>query len=459
MAVAFTLTGQGNGTGSFLSTTGNTLADDIAVVSIREAFNQAGGSTPTHNAGGGPGSDFVQIGTTQPDTTNSNQLRVYWAKVPAKTGFQVTVAYSSSADTGYAVSVLRGRDPTSPLIAGSVAQTGDGFPTPWTVTSGPLEANADVLGFCGNNQGAQTWSVAAPFTIDSQEGSGNYWPGCVASAVSPGTAAMSPAFGSTVGGQAAVFVVGFREATGGGGTAVNPGAGSVAITGYAPSIAQPHSATPGTGAIALTGFAPTVGQPHTAAPGAGAVALTGYAPTISQPHSAVPGAGAIAITGYAPTVTQSGAQNVAPGAGAIVLSGHAPTVTQGTTLPPRLGGFEAGGAREVSFKPLMQRILEARNEKRVKPAKERAAKRAKVIEVQAAQVALEDGGEARFRALMQQWLAQRPVIPAGSGLEAQLAFMAQVAFRIQQMQAEEQARAVLAAQIDEEEALIALLLA
>ncbi|WP_162588321.1 hypothetical protein [Variovorax sp. RA8] len=403
----------------------------------------------------------MQIGTTQPDTTNSNQLRVYWAKVPAKTGFQVAVAYSSSADTGYAVSVLRGRDPTSPLIAGSVAQTGDGFPTPWTVTSGPLEANADVLGFCGNNQGAQTWSVAAPFAIDSQEGSGNYWPGCVASAVSPGTAAMSPAFGSTVGGQAAVFVVGFREAAGGGGTAVNPGAGTVAITGFAPSIAQPHSATPGTGAIALTGFAPTIGQPHSAAPGAGAVGLTGYAPTISQPHSAVPGAGAIAITGYAPTVTQSGAQNVAPGAGAIVLTGHAPTVTQGSPAPEptRNAGFESG-PRFVSFKPLLQRILEARAERRVKPAKERAAKRAKVIEVQAAELVLQhDGAEERFRELMAGWLAQRPVIPSVvAEVDPMQLFMAQVAFRIQQMQAEEQARARLAAQ-DEEEALIALLLA
>ncbi len=96
----------------------------------------------------------------------------------------------------------------------------------------------------------------------------------------------------------------------------------------------------------------------------------------------------------------------------------------------------------------------------MKPAKERAAKRAKVIEVQAAELVLQhDGAEERFRELMAGWLAQRPVIPSVvAEVDPMQLFMAQVAFRIQQMQAEEQARARLAAQ-DEEEALIALLLA
>lgn len=136
-----------------------------------------------------------------------------------------------------------------------------------------------------------------------------------------------------------------------------------------------------------------------------------------------------------------------------------PTVGAPAPEPARNAGFELG-PRFVSFKPLLQRILEARAERRVKPAKERAAKRAKVIEVQAAELVLQDdGAEARFRELMAGWLAQRPVIPpVVTQVDPMQLFMAQVAFRIQQMQAEEQARARLVAQ-DEEEALIALLLA
>ena len=245
------------------------------------------------------------------------------------------------------------------------------------------------------------------------------------------------------------------------GTNVNPGVGSVAISGHAPTIAQPHSATPDAGSVTLYGHAPTIGQPHSASPGVGSVAITGYAPGISQPHGVSPGVGSIAITGYAPTITQSGAQSVAPGAGSVVLTGYAPTVTQGSPAPEptRNAGFELG-PRFVSFKPLLQRILEARAERRVKPAKERAAKRAKVIEVQAAELVLQDdGAETRFRELMAGWLAQRPVIPpVVAQVDPMQLFMAQVAFRIQQMQAEEQARVRLAAQ-DEEEALIALLLA
>ncbi|OUM01757.1 hypothetical protein A8M77_14440 [Variovorax sp. JS1663] len=138
-------------------------------------------------------------------------------------------------------------------------------------------------------------------------------------------------------------------------------------------------------------------------------------------------------------------------------------MTTGGQPQPAPGGmgFEmVGGVREVSFKPLLQRVLDARAERRVKPAKERAQKRAKAFEVEAARLVLEDdGAEMRFRDLMAGWLAQRPVLPPMfDRLDPMQLFMAQVAFRIQQMQAEEQARARLADQ-DEEEALLALLLA
>jgi hypothetical protein len=115
-------------------------------------------------------------------------------------------------------------------------------------------------------------------------------------------------------------------------TPVNPGAGSVAFTGYAPSIAQSanQSAAPGAGSLGITGYAPTVAQSinGSVAPGAGSVAITGYAPTITQPQAVAPNVGSLTITGYAPTVTQAINQAVNPNAGSLALTGYAPSVGQ-----------------------------------------------------------------------------------------------------------------------------------
>ena len=113
--------------------------------------------------------------------------------------------------------------------------------------------------------------------------------------------------------------------------------------------------------------------------------------------------------------------------------------------------------RHVTHEPLLQRILRARREERVKPAKERAAKRAKVIEVKAAYAALEGAGDDTFQELLREWVAQRPVLKFAE--EPPQAFMAQVAFRIQQLQAEQEAIAAIQAAQREEEAVLALLFA
>jgi hypothetical protein len=70
---------------------------------------------------------------------------------------------------------------------------------------------------------------------------------------------------------------------------------------------------PSVGSIALTGYAPSVARSvkQSAAPGVGSVTITGYAPAVSRttggPQAASPGAGQIVITGYTPEVSQSGA--------------------------------------------------------------------------------------------------------------------------------------------------------
>lgn len=106
----------------------------------------------------------------------------------------------------------------------------------------------------------------------------------------------------------------YQAAAAGGGsnTAINPSVGSLALTGYAPTIAQTanQSLTPSTGTLAITGYAPTITQPQAITPGVGSLTITGYAPTVVQASASIsvsPDVGVLTITGYAPTVTQSGA--------------------------------------------------------------------------------------------------------------------------------------------------------
>lgn len=434
-------------TSSFTSTAGNTIW-----VGVSDASGQ-GSLTISDNKG----NTYTQIGTTQTNASGSQLRRYYCANIAGGSGHTVTATWGSNSDAVVAVLELAGVQ-SSPLDVSS--QGADANP-PWTTTTPTLSQADSVAVSMASGATNGTWSESSGFTIDQQEGNSSlYWTAAAGSRVVSATTALTPSWTISGGGSDASVSCDVFKAAAAGGNSVAPGAGSVVITGYAPGISQPHSATPGAGAITLTGFAPTVGQPHSAAPSAGALALTGYAPTIAQPHSAAPGAGAMAITGYAPTVTQSGAQTVAPGAGAMVLTGYAPTVTQGSPAPGAAGkGFEMGGRRiaERNFKPLLQRVLERRYP-RVKPAKERAARRAKAIEQTAAQLVADDPQNlARFDALMQQWMAERPVAPPGLDLSA--LFEAQVGFRLRQLQLEQQARQALAdAQARDEEDALALLL-
>jgi len=130
--------------------------------------------------------------------------------------------------------------------------------------------------------------------------------------------------------------------------AVTPGVGSIAIAGYAPSVAQSAAGTvqPGVGSIAITGYAPTISQPIAVAPGAGAIALTGYSPSVTQPHAVAAGVGSLVLTGYAPSTAQTTNQSVAPAVGSVALTGYAPSVTQAVAsqiLIPGVGAMAITG--------------------------------------------------------------------------------------------------------------------
>lgn len=122
-----------------------------------------------------------------------------------------------------------------------------------------------------------------------------------------------------------------RRAATSGGVSIAPGVGALTITGYAPSIAQPHAVAAGVGSLTITGHAPTVEQVSGVQPGVGTLTLSGYAPTVTQSEAQAvfPGAGTLAFVGYAPTISQDAAPgNIFPPAGTVTITGHAPTVAQ-----------------------------------------------------------------------------------------------------------------------------------
>lgn len=130
-------------------------------------------------------------------------------------------------------------------------------------------------------------------------------------------------------------------------TPINPGAGTLAITGYAPSVVQTanQGVSPDAAALTITGYAPSVTQGNTTniAPDAAALMLTGYAPSIAQTanQSILPGAASLTITGFAPAVAQTDNHAANPGAGALVITGYAPTITQQTASPNLTPGAAA----------------------------------------------------------------------------------------------------------------------
>lgn len=151
-------------------------------------------------------------------------------------------------------------------------------------------------------------------------------------------------------------------AAGGTNTAVNPGAGTIAITGYAPSIAQTanQAVAPGVGNIVITGYAPTISQPQAVNPGVGSLVITGYAPTVTQNVDVPinPGVGTIAITGYAPAVSQTANQSITPDVGNIAITGYSPTVSQtaNQAVTPDVGTITITG-----YAPIVQQAPASQN--------------------------------------------------------------------------------------------------
>ncbi len=138
------------------------------------------------------------------------------------------------------------------------------------------------------------------------------------------------------------------------GTSLTPGAGTVAIAGYAPTVLRTanQNIAPAAGSVAIAGHAPTVLRTanQNITPAAGSVTITGYAPSVVQAPAGTslsPGAGAVTLTGYAPTVARTANLALTPGAGQVVIQGYAPTIFQGI---PSAG-------HELYFSTIMRRSV------------------------------------------------------------------------------------------------------
>lgn len=126
----------------------------------------------------------------------------------------------------------------------------------------------------------------------------------------------------------------------------------------------------------------------------------------------------------------------------------------------RLGGFEMSRpVRWVEHKTIFDKIKERAQEKHQHIARLKASKAAKrkarAIEDKAARIVIERpaDAESQFMELMRQWAAFNPVAVGPQDTTLEQLFAAEIAFRVRAIQQQ------IEAEMDEEEAIIALLLA
>lgn len=126
----------------------------------------------------------------------------------------------------------------------------------------------------------------------------------------------------------------------------------------------------------------------------------------------------------------------------------------------RLGGFEMSRpVRWVEHKTIFDKIKERAKEHHQHIARLRAGKAAKrkarAIEDKAARIVIEHpaDAESQFMDLMRQWAAFNPVAVGPQDTTLEQLFAAEIAFRVRAIQQQ------IEAEMDEEEAIIALLLA
>lgn len=116
---------------------------------------------------------------------------------------------------------------------------------------------------------------------------------------------------------------------------ITPTAGSLALTGYTPTVMPSVGTYPVAGSVLLAGYAPGVSIPGIPSTLTGSLALSGAAPVVGL--GIVPTAGAVLGTGVAPFPATTSLRT--PTAGALALAGVAPSTNVGQYATPISGAL------------------------------------------------------------------------------------------------------------------------
>jgi hypothetical protein len=125
-------------------------------------------------------------------------------------------------------------------------------------------------------------------------------------------------------------IISFYEYDAGSPIVVDVPAGSLSLTGFAPTVLTPRLVQVPAGSLTLTAFAPTVLTPRLVSVPAGSLSLTGIAPSVVIGTNIQVPAGSLALTGFAPSVLAP--RTIQVPAGNLALTGFAPSVVVGTII-------------------------------------------------------------------------------------------------------------------------------
>ena len=367
-AAAATLIGSGASSSSTVTTSsGTTTGGANTVFAVAIAWDA---SVTISSVSDSKSNSYTAQGSIQADGNGGNLRWYTCAAGTGGTSHTVTVNFSGTAYPSISFYEFTGVDTT--LQQASQGQDSGG--QPFTITTGAMPSgNWILLAACSNNTGstgAYTANSSTPtMTLLHSEGDvSNYWTHGVGRMTSSGTGTVTPSFNrsGTAGGTSALSFIVFSESSGvsitpsagtltvtgfaptvaaSGGTSISPSAGTLTVTGHAPTLGLGIS--PGTGTLTLTGFAPTTGQ--NVAPGVGTLTVTGHAPTLDL--GIRPGVGTLTLTGYEPTLTLT---LPAPAPGVLVLTGHQPTVSVGANISTGVGTLTVTGfapALDLGIRP------------------------------------------------------------------------------------------------------------
>lgn len=281
---------------------------------------------------------FTQAGSPQTDTTTRSAI--YYFENAAGGAETITVTTAASVVAYVNVSAWTGIRTSGSLDQNNGANNASGTSHSHgsITTTGP-----SAIITVSAQSGVATETVSSGFTALTNIGARDYFQYKISGSSETTSATYTTDVSVATTGKIANFLEPDSGAT------ITPDAGSLAMTGAAPtvSVSGNVSITPAAAALAILGAAVT--QTLTVpSPSAGALTFEGAAPTVSQTTGATiqPNAGAITLAGASPTVTNTTPGIViAPASGSLSLAGSAPTVAlNNMDIVPTAGALTLAGA-------------------------------------------------------------------------------------------------------------------